>query len=346
MRKGFLRASWGLTIRGSVAVAFTVVAGLSILPASAASGARSASPGVHPNASSCGVGSELVPKCGIWWGVHSSMGWQAFEQEVKRKVAIVHDYAAWTASFPNSSEEQAAADGRIVYVAWQAGPSYAQIASGSQDARINQEAALLKKFGKEMMISFEHEPDSAPAASLGTPAQYVAAWRHIVNRFAADGVKNVVWVWDLTGDVAHGSRFTALYPGDAYVNWIMWDPYNWYTCRGHNEPWLSLEQKASSMYEWLMTHSGIDGNGDYKSKPWGLAETGTVEGSSPDAKKDWFTAGVTGLQKELPRIKAVIYFDSVDNSNGHACDWRVNTSNASLDGYRSASQMAYVASMP
>lgn len=339
-----LRWKGGRVAWASISVAAVIVTGLAALPATATS-ATTARP-KSDRRTSCGAGSELVPTCGIWWGVHSSIGWQAFEREVKRKVAIVHEYAAWTDAFPSPSEKEAAAGGRIVYVAWQAGPRYAKIASGAEDSRINYEARLIKTFGKEMMLTFEHEPDSTPAAALGTPTQYVAAWRHIVNRFKADGVKNVVWVWNVTGDVAHGARFTALWPGNSYVNWIMWDPYNWYKCRGNNEPWRSLTEKASGMYKWLTIHSGKPGNGDYLSKPWGIAETGTVEGSNADAKKDWFTSAVTGLRTLLPRIKAVIYFDSNDEANGHSCNWRVNSSSNSLAGYTAAGKMAYVSSMP
>jgi hypothetical protein len=100
------------------------------------------------------------------------------------------------------------------------------------------------------------------------------------------------------------------------------------------------------MYGWLTSHSGTAGNGDYLSKPWGIAETGTVEGPSSSDKSKWYEAAVTQTQSQLPRIKAVVFFDSDNVASGRSCNWEVNTSATSLQGFKSAGHMSYVASMP
>ena len=53
------------------------------------------------------------------------------------------------------------------------------------------------------------------------------AWRHIVNRFKADGATNVGFWW-CPGEQAGGVRpqIDASYPGDAYVDWVGSDDYN------------------------------------------------------------------------------------------------------------------------
>src|SRR6266508_2823726 len=116
--------------------------------------------------------------------------------------------------------------------------SWASIASGGQDAQIDTTAARVKAYGRKLFMAFHTEPEPQ-VGKYGTAAQFVAAWRHIHDRFAAKGVTNVVWVWQVTGSSNWYSLYKGgLYPGDAYVDWIGWDPYNWYTC--HNNDWLSF----------------------------------------------------------------------------------------------------------
>jgi Glycosyl hydrolase family 26 len=54
-----------------------------------------------------------------------------------------------------------------------------------------------------------------------TPADYVAAYRHIHDLFLGEGVTNVIWVWSPAAlDTAVQSDLAGLYPGDAYVDWV------------------------------------------------------------------------------------------------------------------------------
>jgi beta-mannanase len=277
------------------------------------------------------------------------------ESLIGRKLAIVHDYTDWPATFPTANEQTAAAGGRTLFIDWtaknyatgQAAATWAQIANGSQDAHIDAEAAALQSFGQPIMLTFQAEPELGVNTSYGTAADYVAAWQHIHDRFLADGVTNVVWVWDVTGDVYdHGAAYPSWYPGDSYVDWIMWDPYNWYGCSGHTQPWKSFASTVSPMYSWLTAHSGTAGNGNYLSKPWGIAEFGTVEGASPTDKGQWFQTAVAQAQTQFPNLKALVYFASNDSTGSRSCDWRVDTSATSLAGSQQAGAQPSVASTP
>jgi Bacterial Ig-like domain (group 3)/Immunoglobulin I-set domain len=325
------------------------------LPATSVAPAHSVSAGVAATGDSCGMSVELVPKCGIWWGAHASIGWSAFESVIGRKLAIVHDYVDWTETFPSANEELAAAGNRIIFVDWSAlnfatgdaDTSWEGIANGSQDPIIDAEAAVLKSFGQKIMVTFQAEPEQSVYASYGTAAEYVAAWQHIAARFAADKVTNVVWVWDVEGDVYdHGSTYQDWYPGDADVDWIMWDPYNWFGCNGDSDPWQTFADIVTPMYNWLTTHSGTAGNGDYLSKPWGLGEYGTIEGASSTAEEQWYESVASESQAQFPNLKALVYFDSDDTTNGRTCDWEVNSSVQSLNGYQYAGSQSYTNQMP
>lgn len=297
----------------------------------------------------CKISAELGPSCGTYWGAHSIRGWQTFEGMVGRKLAIVHDYSLWTQSFPNRLELAAAHQGSVLFVDWSLHGSdltWAQIAAGAANKRINAEAAAVKAFGHPIMVSFESEMDQPRFSVYGTPSQFVAAFRHIHKMFAADGAHNVIWVWNVTGDIAHAAQFSKLYPGNAYVDWIMWDPYNWYGCKGGAKTWRSFGQAVEPMYEWLTASSGRRGNGNYLSKPWGLGEFGTVEGPRPNSKALWFKNSVTQVKKNFPRLRALIYLDADDRTNGRTCDWAINSSKTSLAGFSVAGKTGYVSTMP
>ena len=69
--------------------------------------------------------------------------------------------------------------------------------------------------------------------------------------FAKLGVHNVIWVWNTEGYLPHERTIAALYPGNAYVDWIGYDPYNYYTC--HQASWQSFAQTVQPFYQWLTT---------------------------------------------------------------------------------------------
>ena len=85
--------------------------------------------------------------------------------------------------------------------------------------------------------------------------------------FAKIGVHNVIWVWTTEGYLPHERTIAALYPGNAYVNWIGYDPYNYYTC--HQASWQSFAQTVQPFYQWLTTQPFGD-------KPIMLAEFGSA----------------------------------------------------------------------
>ena len=65
-------------------------------------------------------------------------------------------------------------------------------------------------------------------ANGNKPGEYVAAWRHVHDIFAAAGATNATWVWCPYADVTpQPAPSPSYYPGDAYVDWTCLDGYNW-----------------------------------------------------------------------------------------------------------------------
>ena len=54
-----------------------------------------------------------------------------------------------------------------------------------------------------------------------TAAQFVAAWRHIHDLFAAAGANNVIWMWNPNiVNPMPNVELAPYWPGSAYVNWV------------------------------------------------------------------------------------------------------------------------------
>lgn len=98
-------------------------------------------------------------------------------------------------------------------------------------------AQTIKARGGKIMFAYHHEPEGANSANYGAPADFINAYRRVVTIFRAQGVTNVIYTWQMTAwsfrTKSSDTRYAAKwYPGDAYVDSVGADAYNWYTC-GH-----------------------------------------------------------------------------------------------------------------
>jgi hypothetical protein len=106
--------------------------------------------------------------------------------------------------------------------------SVAAIAAGQYDTYLTSIAAKLRDGGKPVALSFGHEMNGSwyswdpPQTS---PADFIAAWRHIHGVFQTTGARNVIWVW--TVDDVNPQVISEWWPGDAYVTWVGIDGYYW-----------------------------------------------------------------------------------------------------------------------
>lgn len=100
----------------------------------------------------------------------------------------------------------------------------ADIAAGKSDAYIKKYASAVRKLNLPVVIDFADEFNGnweKWGTKYVTPAQYVAAWRHIHDTFVDVGATNVIWVWspNIINPVKD-VKLQPYYPGDAYVDWI------------------------------------------------------------------------------------------------------------------------------
>ncbi len=163
----------------------------------------------------------------------SYAGLTAFSKRTGSHPDIAMYYSGWYQPFPVEFADTAARSGVVPLV--QMDPTnikVARIASGNYDAYLSSYAEAVRAYGHPVIISFGHEMNgnwSTWGYQHTSPADFVAAWRHIVRLFRALGANNVTWLWtvNIINDTQHGKipRPNAWWPGNSYVNWVGIDGY-------------------------------------------------------------------------------------------------------------------------
>jgi hypothetical protein len=337
----------------AAALSLTLVGGAAVAEGSSPAGAApigstmptSAAHRAHDGANTCHKNRIDVPSCGVLWGmftplphVHGVSPYRVFERAVGRRFDIIKQYKDWKRgiTFPNTTDVSNSGHGkRILDFSWNAVDygargkriSYASIASGAWDKSvILPEARQMKAFHHKVFLDFDHEFDNRRQAGKGSPAQYAAAYRHIYRVFHRAGVRNVIWTWVSTGDVYHAHQIKAAYPGAKYVDWIGYDPYNWYGCRRAKS--YSPHYIFDRYYHWVSHQQGM------KRKPLLLGEY--ASGPGPAAGR-WYSHVARALH-QLPRIKAVVEW----SAGGGRCNFRLDTSASVMRGFTKSGHSRFV----
>jgi mannan endo-1,4-beta-mannosidase len=102
------------------------------------------------------------------------------------------------------------------------------IAAGRYDSYLRTYARQVTRFKSPLAISFGHEMngDWYPWGGQRTsPADFIAAWRHIHQIFSWAGASNVTWVWAVATRGARSTSQAQWWPGAAYVDWVGLDAY-------------------------------------------------------------------------------------------------------------------------
>ncbi len=256
------------------------------------------------------------------------------EQLIGRKLAVDQHYYAWTDSFPTALERWDVANGRIPLISW-GGPALDSILRGDDDAMIRARADAVRDFGSPLFLRWAWEMngnwspyDGTHASDPGStdgPSRYVRAWRHIHDIFVQEGARNAVWVWcPNASDVPAQpwNHWTNYYPGDAYVDWVGLDAYNW----GTTQSWSSWTSLASMMAGVYASYAAR--------KPIMVAETASTEQGG--SKATWLQDVRSAIKSTFRSVAALVYCDQRKEA-----DWQVDSSASSLASFKALANDAY-----
>jgi hypothetical protein len=186
--------------------------------------------------------------------------------------------------------------------------SWSQVASGGQDANIKRWAQALK--GKNMMVSFSHEPMAKQNLHWGNASSFVAAWKHVVSVFDAQGSTSVKWVWNVTSHSfriqSSSSEYGAKwYPGDSYVDYVAGESYNRYGCGGAD---TSFANQIKEIFAFANAHG----------KKFVVAEFAS---NSYSGRAGWISDAHAYMDAHRNQFAGAFYYNPTSSS----CHWHLST---------------------
>ncbi len=262
----------------------------------------------------------------------------SLERTLGSPLEVASYFYGYGDEFPAAIERGFADQGRRqVLLSWDMGPyDFRSWSSGAHDAYLRRIGAHAAAYPHEVYVRpwpemngdwVDFQPTTgARKPHGGTPAEFVAAWRHVVKTVRAAGGDNIRWVFNPTADVyAETTDVRTIWPGRDYVDVLGIDGYNW----GQDATWgrwQSFEQVFAAQYArltsldptlpvWICEIASADPAGD--TDPLG-----------PSDKGRWISEMFASTA--FPRLTTLVWFDE-DKER----DWRLTSSASSLAAARS-----------
>jgi hypothetical protein len=184
------------------------------------------------------------------------------------------------------------------------------VAAGKYDAYIDKWANDAKNFAAPFFLRFGHEMNDPYRYPWGpqnnTSEDFIAAWKHVRERFIKAGAVNAIWIWS-----PHPAySYQEFYPGAENVDWIGATTINYGTVATWSQ-WWSFDDIFGKFYADVSLYK----------KPMILTEFGSLSVGGDRAQ--WFQAAFESLQVKFPAVKSVIFFHVAnDNTTTYkSLDW-------------------------
>ena len=281
---------------------------------------------------------SIAPDSGALLGANVEKGEQdtrydavvVFEDLLNRNIAIINRFHEFSAGLDSSFfwDRRHIEDGRTVMISWRAtdnpgsvngepDPRRAiKIVAGEFDREIEAMATALGDLSAPILLRFnwEMDQDHGDPQYIGTPSEFIDAWRYVHDIFEERGVTNVEWIWAPRARSFSKAIGQTFYPGDNYVDWI----------GGSSVPINSFTDAQTIYGEWNEWASSLG-------KPQ-LLWIGLRENPDDSSWKADFIEELRQLTTNTWHgVKAIVYYNS-NSPLGH--DYRVGTSPQSLSAFR------------
>jgi hypothetical protein len=322
-------------------VAFTVLAAMAVVWTVAIRGDTGSEPPRTDSYWGAWIGSQLTGSEAPW----DMTAVSKFEAMTGKPVSLLEFSSPFSDcshspctpyTFPTTPFEDIRSHGAIPFFSWssQSIPSspsesafqLADIVDGTYDSYIREFAVAAREWGHPFFLRFDWEMNGnwfpwSERANDNRPGEYVAAWRHVHDIFTSVGATDASWVWCPYVDPGGTLQpLSALYPGDAYVDWTCLDGYNWGPDADPPRPWRSFASLFGSTYH-LITDTIAP------SKPILVGETASTERGG--SKAAWIHNMFAALPREFPKIQGLLWFENVSEG----MDWPLETSSTAVDAF-------------
>ena len=254
-----------------------------------------------------------------------------FVEAAGKRPRLITTFHGWAyEGFPTTAVKAAAAAGALPVLTWnpwdyrngvdQPAYSLRRIIEGHFDAYIRQFAREARAWRRAIFLRFAAEMNGdwlpwAEGVNGNRAGEYVRAWRRAHRIFENVGATNVAWIWSPNVIYAGSTPLRRLYPGDAYVDWVGVDGYNWGTVRPSSR-WKSFREVFGPTLTTLRRITR---------KPIMLAEVASTEVGG--SKSRWIGGFFAGLRSR-PYIRAFVWFNHEKET-----DWRIQSSDSAESAF-------------
>jgi Glycosyl hydrolase family 26/Bacterial Ig domain len=278
-----------------------------------------------------------------------------FEELTRKPLSLIQFYQPFANcssnpcsfyGFPRSPLESVRQHGAIPVLSWSSQsipsslsePSFqlSDVIGGAYDSYIRSFAEAAKKWGHPFFLRFDWEMNGnwfpwSEGVNGNRAGEFVTAWRHVHDIFAAVGATNATWVWCPNIDPSNSMKpLGSVYPGEAYVDWTCLDGYNWGTNPASPQGWLSFNQLYRSTYRQIVETIA-------PTRPMLIGEVASSEYGG--SKAEWIKDMLSRVPAEYPKIRGLLWFDKYDSS----MDWPIETSSSATSAFAEGIQSpAYV----
>jgi Glycosyl hydrolase family 26 len=262
-----------------------------------------------------------------------------FERDAGKRMSIEHygQPPPWEQPFDPGTARLVVRRGAIPAIDVSTGStSLTAIAQGKYDDSIAAWGRGARDFGYPFFLLFDEEMNGtwypwSAGQNGNTPADLIAAWRHVHDVVAAQGATNVTWVWCPNVDPFKTfTPYADLYPGSAYVDWTCMNGYNW-----GRRGWLSFNQVFRPSYRTMLAVA--------PGKPIMIGEVSSDEQGG--SKAAWIADALgRQLPHHYPQIKAVLWFNWRIHEDGQWWPWHIESSRKSQLAFEHGIDAPYYAS--
>jgi hypothetical protein len=202
-----------------------------------------------------------------------------------------------------------------------------RIADGAYDDYFARYARDARESEQDVWFRFAFEMNGDWFTWGHQPETFKIAWRRIHEIFRREGARNVVWVWSpnaISGPDTPSNGIEAYWPGDALVDVIGLDGYNFGD--GHSEwhRWCSFEEIFEPALEKIR-ESGV-------SHPVFITEFGCTDDAAPARRAEWIRDAFAYLSRR-PEVVGALWFNHDKRREGEH-DWRIAADALSLRAWR------------
>ena len=267
----------------------------------------------------CRLGAFVNPTNGQMTFAQADRATAELEALIDHPLRLASTFVAWEEPFPNPGHVLQLDAGRVPLIAWDGRSDLRSISTGRWDSLLRQRARECGSLGAPLYVRWAAEFNGEWNPCYGRAREFVAAWRHLVRVFRSAGATNVRWVWcpfSDSGPAGSAADWRSYYPGDDFVDWVGMDGYNWGTARS----W-SRRRTFSEIFR--------PAHDEYASrKPLMICEVACAEQGGDKAA--WIEDMGSQLARRFWRMQALVWFHADKET-----DWRINSSAASLQTFRS-----------